>query len=164
MSHKVQAIPEGYRTLSPSLTCKNAAAAIDFYKKVFGAKELARMNGPNNSVMHADLQIGDCHIFLADEWPGMATAPNPQTPAAQTGHAIFVYTEDMDSVMKRAADSGARVDMPAQDMFWGDRYGKFTDPFGHNWAIATHIEEVAPADMKARMDKAMKETTRSANA
>jgi PhnB protein len=164
MSKKVQAIPEGYRTLAPSLTCKNATAAIDFYKKVFGAKELARMMGPNNSVMHADLQIGDSHVFLADEWPGMASAPNPQTPAGQTGHAIFVYIEDMDSVMKRAADAGARLDMPAQDMFWGDRYGKFTDPFGHNWAIATHIEDVAPADMKGRMDAAMKEMTKTAGA
>ena len=164
MSHNVKAVPEGYRTLSPSLTCKNSAEAIGFYKKVFGAREIARMNGPNNSVMHADLQIGDSHIFLSDEWPGMATAPNPKTPAAQTGHAIFVYTEDMDSVMKRATEAGARVDMPAQDMFWGDRYGKFTDPFGHNWAVATHIEEVAPADMKGRMDAAMKQMTKSAGA
>jgi PhnB protein len=164
MSKKVQAIPEGYRTLAPSLTCKNAAAAIDFYKKVLGAKENARMMGPNNSVMHADLQIGDSHLFLADEWPGMASAPNPQTPAVQTGHAIFVYIEDMDSVMKRAVDAGARLDMPAQDMFWGDRYGKFTDPFGHNWAIATHIEDIAPADMKGRMDAAMKDMAKSAGA
>jgi PhnB protein len=152
MSTNVRPIPEGYRTLSPALTCKNAARAIEFYKAVFGATVNARMDGPGGMIMHAELQIGDSRIFLGDECPGMAEAPDPQIPAIKTGSAIFMYTEDVDSVVKRATEAGSRLDMPVEDMFWGDRYGKFTDPFGHNWAVATHVEEVAPEEMKRRMD------------
>jgi PhnB protein len=162
MSAKVQAIPEGYRSIAPALTCKNAAAAIDFYKKVFGATEHSRMPGPDGKIMHAELQIGDSRIFLGDEWPGMAQAPNPQAPAGTNGSAIFLYTEDTDAVIKRATEAGARLDMPVQDMFWGDRYGKFTDPYGHNWGVATHIEDVAPEDMHRRMEAAMKQMGQAA--
>src|SRR5271154_5014667 len=164
MSTKVQAVPEGYRTIAPAITCKNAAAAIEFYKKVFGATEHSRMLSPDGKIMHAELQIGDSRIFLGDEWPGMATAPDPKAKAGTNGSTIFVYTEDTDAVVKRATDAGARVDMPPQDMFWGDRYGKFTDPFGHNWGIATHIEDVAPEDMHKRVEAAMKGMSQSAGA
>jgi PhnB protein len=164
MSAKVQAIPEGYRSIAPALTCKNAAAAIDFYKQVLGAKEISRMPSPDGKIMHAELQIGDSRIFLGDEWPGMAKAPDPHAPVGSNGSTIFFYTEDMDSVMKRATEAGARIDTPAQDMFWGDRYGKFTDPFGHNWGIATHIEDVAPEDMHKRVEAAMKGMSQSAGA
>jgi PhnB protein len=162
MSAKVQAIPEGYRTIAPAITCKNAAAAIEFYKKVFGATEHSRMLSPDGKIMHAELQIGDSRIFLGDEWPGMATAPDPQAKAGTNGSTIFVYTEDTDAVVKRATDAGARLDIPPQDMVWGDRYGKFTDPFGHNWGIATHIEDVAPDEMHRRAEAAMKQMGQAA--
>src|SRR5271168_444244 len=114
MSTKVQPIPEGYRSVSPAITCKNAASAIDFYIKVFGASEVMRMPGPNNQVMHAEIQIGDSRLMLNDEFPGMSEAPNPQAPASIRGCSIFVYTEDVDSVVQRAVDAGSRVDMPVQ--------------------------------------------------
>lgn len=164
MSTKVQPIPEGYRSLSPAITCKDAASAIDFYKKVFGATEVMRMPGPNNQVMHAELQIGDSRLMLNDEFPGTSEAPNPQAPASARGCSIFVYTEDVDSVVQRAIDAGSRVDMPLQDMFWGDRYGKFTDPYGHSWSVATHTEEVAPDEMQRRSEAFSKQMAQSAGA
>ena len=162
MSNNVRPIPEGYRSLAPYLTCKDAARAIDFYKKVFGATEVVSMPGPGGVIMHAELQIGDSRVFLGDEFPGMSKAPDPQTPANTKGHGVFVYTEDVDSVVQRAIDNGARLDMPAQDMFWGDRYGKFTDPFGHSWAVATHIEDVSPEEMKRRTDAMSKQMAQAA--
>jgi PhnB protein len=164
MSTNVRPIPEGYRSLSPALTCKDAARAMDFYKKVFGATEIARMEGPGGMIMHAELQIGDSRIFLGDEFPGMSAAPNPQAPASAQGFSIFVYTEDADSVVQRAVEAGSRVDMPLQNMFWGDRYGKFTDPFGHNWGVATHIEDVAPEEMKRRSEAMSKQMSQAAGA
>ena len=119
---------------------------------------------PDGKIMHAELQIGDSRIFLGDEWPGMASAPNPQAPAGSNGSSIFVYAEDMDQVMRRAVEAGARVDMPAQEMFWGDRYGKFTDPFGHNWGVATHVEDVAPDEMERRSEAFSKQMAQSAGA
>jgi PhnB protein len=164
MSTKVQAIPEGYRSVSPAITCKNAASAIDFYKKVFGATVFARMDGPGGTIMHAELQIGDSRVFISDEFPGMSQAPSSQTPVTAKGFGIFVYTEDVDSAVQRAIDAGARVDMPVQDMFWGDRYGKFTDPFGHSWAVATHTEDVAPEEMQRRSEAFSKQMAQSAGA
>jgi PhnB protein len=161
MSTNVQPIPEGYRSIAPVITCKDAARAIDFYKKVFGATVVVNMPGPGGMVMHAELQIGDSRIFLGDEFPGMSKAPDPQAPALST-FGIFVYTEDVDSLMKRAVDAGARVDMPLQDMFWGDRYGKFTDPFGHSWAVATHTEDVTPEEMKLRTEAMSKQMAKAA--
>lgn len=154
MSTNVRPIPEGYHSVSPSLTCRDAAAAIDFYKKVFGASEVMRMSGPGGKIMHAEMKIGDSHVFLNDEVPGMATAPSPSAPIAVS---IFVYTEDVDSVEKRALAAGATSTMPVQDMFWGDRYGKFVDPFGHAWAVATHVEDVAPEEMERRQKEWMEQ-------
>ena len=149
MPNPVRAIPEGYHSISPSLTCKNAARAIEFYKSVFGATEVMRMPGPEGKIMHAELKIGDSVIFINDEFPGMAEAPAPGvTPSL----FMFLYTEDVDSVYNRAVSMGSMVVMPLENMFWGDRYGKVTDPFGHQWGIAQHVEDVAPQEMKRRQD------------
>jgi PhnB protein len=149
MPNPVRAIPEGYHSITPSLTCKNAARAIEFYKSVFGATEVMRMPGPEGKIMHAELKIGDSIIFINDEFPGMAEAPAPGvTPSL----FMFLYTEDVDSVYNRAVSMGSMVVMPLENMFWGDRYGKVTDPFGHQWGIAQHVEDVAPQEMKRRQD------------
>jgi uncharacterized glyoxalase superfamily protein PhnB len=150
MSTSVRPIPEGYHSLSVALTCKNAASAMDFYKRVFHATELVRMLGPGGQIMHADMKIGDSHIFLNDEIPGMASAP---TPGVSTGMFVFLYTEDVDAVYNRAIAEGCQVTMPLADQFWGDRYGKFVDPYGHSWGVASHVEDVAPAEMKRRQQE-----------
>jgi PhnB protein len=159
MSTATRPIPEGYHSLSASLTCHNAASAIDFYKRVFGAKELVRMPGPGGMIMHAELQIGDSHVFLNDHMPPMASAP---TPGSSTGVYLFVYTEDVDAVYNRAVAEGCKVTMPLADQFWGDRYGKFVDPFGHSWGVATHVEDVAPAEMKRRQEEMMSQMAKAA--
>ena len=147
MSANVRPIPEGYHSISPALTCKNAAAAIEFYKQAFGATEMNRMDGPGGSVGHAELRIGDSIIFVSDEFPGMSAAPVPTTTPSSY---LFLYTEDVDATFSRALAAGAAVSMPVMDMFWGDRYGKVTDPFGHSWGIATHVEDVAPEEITRR--------------
>jgi PhnB protein len=147
MSHPVRAIPEGYHSISPSLTCKEAARAIEFYKSVFGATEVMRMPGPGGMIMHAELRIGDSVIFVNDEVPGIAVAP---TPGVTPPSYLFLYTEDVDAVFNRAVSMGSKVAMPLENMFWGDRYGKVMDPFGHQWGIAQHVEDVAPAEMQRR--------------
>ncbi len=152
MPNPVRAIPEGYHSISPSLTCKNAASAIDFYKSVFGATEIMRMPGPDGKIMHAELKIGDSIIFINDEFQGMAAAP---TPGVTPSTYLFLYTEDVDSVYNRAVSMGSKVTMPLDNMFWGDRYGKVMDPFGHQWGVAQHVEDVAPDEMKRRQDAAM---------
>ncbi len=151
MSNPVRAIPEGYHTVTPYLTCKNSAKAIDFYKSVFGATEITRMTGPDGKVGHAELKIGDSLIFLADEFPGMNSAP---TPGVKNACGIFLYLENVDATFNRAVAAGASVEMPLADQFWGDRYGKITDPFGHNWGLAQHVEDVAPEEMKRRSQDA----------
>jgi len=147
MSNPVRAIPEGYHSVTPYLTCKNAAQAIDFYKSVFGATELMRMGSPDGKIGHAELKIGDSHIFVSDEFPGMKSAP---TPGVKGGCGIFLYLENVDDAFNRAVASGANVDMPLMNQFWGDRYGKLTDPFGHQWGLAQHVEDVAPEEMERR--------------
>jgi PhnB protein len=159
MSKSVRPIPEGYHSITPQLTCRDAARAIDFYKNVLGAKELTRMAGPDGRVMHAELQIGDSRLMVNDEFPGMAAAPEPK---AVHSSSLFVYTEDVDSTFNRAVKAEARVDMPVDNMFWGDRYGKFTDPFGHQWGIATHVEDVSPEEMKRRSEEMTKRMTKAA--
>ena len=147
MSNPVRAIPEGYHSISPSLTCKDAARAIDYYKQVFGAAEIMRMPGPGGVIMHAELRIGDSVIFLNDEIPGMAKAPEG---TSINPVYLFLYTEDVDGVFNRAVAAGGKPTMPVSNMFWGDRYGKFNDPFGHSWGVATHVEDVAPDEMMRR--------------
>jgi PhnB protein len=150
MPKQVKPVPEGYSTLTPNLVCSNAARAIDFYKTAFGARELRRAPGPNGAILHAELQIGDSKVFINDT---MSKTPVP-TPGEGVSNPMYlhVYVPDADTLFKKAVSAGARVDMPIQDMFWGDRYGKLTDPFGQQWGIATHIEDVAPEDMKNRQD------------
>jgi PhnB protein len=145
MAYPVRAIPEGYHSISPSLTCKDAARAIEFYKDAFGAVETVRMPSPDGKVAHAELKIGDSIIFLNDEMGPMAEV-TPGTPRMY----LFLYVENADKTFTRAVAAGAQIDMALENQFWGDRYGKVTDPFGHQWGIATHVEDVAPEDMGKR--------------
>jgi PhnB protein len=147
MSNPVRPIPQGYHSITPAITCKNASKAIDFYKNALGASEIMRMAGPGGTVGHAELRIGDSVIFVSDEFPGMAVAPSGSGPASSY---LFLYTDNVDTVFNRAVSAGCRVDMPLDNMFWGDRYGKVTDPFGHHWGLAQHVEDVAPEEMKRR--------------
>jgi PhnB protein len=157
----VRPIPEGYHSVSPYVTCRDAARAIDFYKKALDAKEVMRMAGPDGKIMHAELQIGDSRIMISDEIPGMSQAPDAK---ALHSSGLFLYTENVDALFNRAVQAGAHVDMKLENMFWGDRYGKFTDPFGHQWAVATHIEDVAPEEMKRRSDEMTKQMAKAAQA
>jgi PhnB protein len=157
----VRPIPQGYHSVSPYLTCRDAARAIDFYKKALDAKEVMRMAGPDGKIMHAELQIGDSRIMIADEMPGMSQAPDAK---ALHSSALFLYTENVDALFNRAVQAGAHEDQKLDNMFWGDRYGKFTDPFGHQWAVATHIEDVAPEEMKRRSEEMTKQMAKAAQA
>jgi PhnB protein len=152
MSDTVRPIPEGFSTLSTYLVVENAGEAIDFYTRALGAKERYRMPGPDDKIMHAELQIGDCVLMLSDEHPEQ----DALSPKALGGSpvSLFLYTEDMDSAFQQAVDAGAEVVMPPTLMFWGDRYGKFKDPFGHIWQIATHVEDVSPEEMMKRAQEA----------
>lgn len=144
-----KAIPEGYHTATPHLIVKNAAQAIEFYKKAFGAKEKMRMQTPDGKIGHAEIQIGDSVIFLADESPQMGMTKSPQTLGGCTG-GVMLYVEDVDTTFKQAVDAGGKSSMPVADMFWGDRYGSLSDPYGHVWSIATHKEDVAPGEIEKR--------------
>jgi PhnB protein len=149
----VEPVPEGYHTLTPYLAVENAADAIEYYKKAFGAEEKFRMDAPGGKIGHAELQIGDSHVMLSDPFP-QSSAKTPTEIGATTG-SIFMYVEDVDAVVKQAVDAGATVTMEVADQFWGDRFGTITDPFGHIWAIATHIEDVPPEEMAERAKAAM---------
>jgi PhnB protein len=145
----VKAIPEGFHSITPAIVCKGAARAIEYYKEVFHAKEKVRMPGPGGLIMHAELQIGDSNLMLSDEFPGMSSAPPADAPNSSN---MFLYTEDVDTVFNRAVKAGAKVEMALENQFWGDRYGKVRDPFGHRWGLAQHIEDVAPEEMKKRSE------------
>jgi PhnB protein len=148
MPASVKPIPEGFHTITPSLIVRDAAKAIDFYKKALGAQELVRMPSPDGKIMHAELKIGDSIIFLSDEMP-QSPAKSPQTLGGVTG-VLNLYVEDVDRAFQRAIDSGAKVAMPVADQFWGDRYGSLTDPFGYTWGLGTHKEDLKPEEMKQR--------------
>ena len=151
---KVKPIPEGNHTVTAALVVRNAQKAIEFYEGAFGAKRLGVMLGPDGkSVVHAELKIGDTKIFLGDEFPDMG-ALSPQTLGG-SAVSLNIYTEDCDAMFNKAVRMGATAKMPLADMFWGDRYGKLTDPFGHIWGIATHIEDVSEAEMERRGKEAM---------
>lgn len=153
MAASVKPIPQGYHTVTPYLTVSDAARAIDFYRRAFGAKETVRMDGPEGKIAHAELKIGDSTIMIADEMPG-AGCRSPQSLRG-TSVGIFLYVDHVDRVFDQAKSAGAKVEMPLADQFWGDRYGKLTDPFGHSWSLATHKEDVKPGEMKKRMHEAM---------
>lgn len=152
MKNKVRPIPDGYHTATPYLILRDGARAIEFYKRAFGAKELMRMPGPDGRIIHAEIQIGDSRIMLADESPENGS-PSPQTLKG-TAVGIFLYVEDVDAVFKRAVAAGARELMPVADMFWGDRFGKISDPFGHQWQLATHKEDLQPDEIGKRAEAA----------
>lgn len=141
---KVKPIPEGYHSLTPFLSLKGADRAIDFYKRAFGAVEKFRMPGPDGKIMHAELTIGDSTIMLSE---AMQEPPSVSS--------MYVYVPDADQAFDRAVHAGAKVKMPLANMFWGDRYGSLSDPFGNTWAIATHVEDVPPNEMPKRAQAAM---------
>ena len=151
----VKKIPEGYHSVTPYLIIKGAAAGIDYYKKVFGATERMRMDGPGGTIGHAELVIGSSTIMLADEHPDMGYR-SPKTLGG-TPVSLVVYVEDVDTVFKRAVDAGAKSQRPVENQFYGDRMGTLEDPFGHVWSIATHVEDISPEEMKRRADQMMKQ-------
>jgi PhnB protein len=152
---RVKPIPSGYHSVTPYLTVRDGARAIDFYKGAFGAVEKARMAGPDGtSVMHAELKIGDSIVMLSDEFPGMSTCRSPQSLGGTTV-SLFLYVRDVDAAFKRASNSGCKVLMELTDMFWGDRFGKLEDPFGNQWSMASHTENVAPKELARRAQAAM---------
>jgi PhnB protein len=148
MTKKVSPIPEGYSCVTPYITISGATDALAFYKKAFGAEEVMCMKGPDGKVMHAEIRIGGSVIMLHDENPEWK-ALSPKTIGG-SGSSIMLYVPNVDAVMKAAEQAGATVTMPAADQFYGDRCGNVTDPFGHKWAIATHIEDVAPDEIERR--------------
>src|SRR5437773_5479536 len=140
-------IPTGFHSITPHLIIRDAARAIEFYKQAFGAKEIARMPGPDGkSIMHAEIQIGDSILMIGDENPQFGC----KSPLNLNGTPItlHIYVENVDDVFQRAVKAGAQVSMPVEDQFWGDRYGKLQDPFGHQWSVATHKRDVSPDEMK----------------
>ena len=144
----VQPIPEGYHSVTPYLIVNGAAKALDFYAQALGAEERMRMPGPGGKVMHAEIQIGDSVVMLADEFPEMG-ARSPQSIGG-TPVGICLYVEDVDAVFKRAIAAGAKEERPLVNQFYGDRSGTIIDPFGHKWTIATHVEDVTPEEMGRR--------------
>lgn len=149
----VKPIPDGYHTLTPFLTVRDAVKAIEFYKQAFGAEERGVMKGPDGKVMHAELKIGDSIIMLSDEFPDFGA----KSPEAIGGSpmGLHIYLDGVDAAFDRAVKAGATVEMPVMDQFWGDRYGRLKDPFGHKWSIGTHIKDMSADEMKTAMDEAM---------
>ena len=145
----VKPIPDGYHSVTPYLIVGGAARALEFYQRVFGAVEKFRMEGPDGRVGHAEIQIGDSHLMLADEHPER----NIRGPLSIGGNAmsLLLYVEDVDAQFKKAIEAGAKEKMPVQDQFYGDRSGTLTDPFGHVWTIATHKEDVSFEEMQRRI-------------
>lgn len=156
MADKVRPIPDGSHSVTPYLAIRGAVEAVEFYKKAFGAVELMRMPSPDGKMlMHAELRIGDSPLYLADEFPGMEVS----SPASLKGTttAIHLYVDDVDAVFAKAVAAGATVKMPLINMFWGDRFGKIMDPFGHSWALAQHVEDVPPDEMDRRAEEFRKQ-------
>ena len=148
---KVKPIPDGMHSVTPHLVCAGAAQAIEFYKKAFGALEEARLPGPNGRLMHAMVRIGGSAVMLVDEMPEWgALGPKALKGSPVT---IHLYVEDADAFFARAVQAGAKVTMPLEDAFWGDRYGKLEDPFGHHWSVATHVRDVGAAEMQQALQK-----------
>jgi len=143
---EVRAIPKGYHTITPHIVVPEGAKAIDFYKKAFGAEELVRMPGPGGGIMHAELRIGDSVVMLGEEMPDMGA----KSPKAYGGSPVgfYVYVENVDAAWERAVKAGAKPVRPLTNMFWGDRTGRLEDPFGHNWSLAQHVEDLTPEEIK----------------
>jgi PhnB protein len=149
----VKPVPEGYHAVTPYLAVDDAAAAIDYYKQAFGAQERVRMTGPDGRIGHAELAIGDSLIMLSDPMPQGSTRPPGELGG--TSGSVFLYVPDVDRVVQKAVDAGATVTMAVADQFWGDRFGVVTDPVGHVWSIATHVEDVPPDEIEERAKAAV---------
>jgi len=156
MSKPGTPIPQGCHSLNPYLVVKNADRAIDFYKKAFGAQEKMRSTGPDGkSIVHAHLTIGDSALYLTEE--NLEWGSKSPLTIGGNGSSVFLYTEDVDTVFRRAVENGAKAKQPLSDMFWGDRWGSLTDPFGHVWQVATHKFDPTPEEIKAGQEKMMEE-------
>lgn len=149
----VRPVPEGMHTITPHLVCAGAADALAFYQRALGATELSRLPGPDGRLMHASVRIGNSVVFVVDEWPEMGSLG----PAALKGTPVtlHVYVEDADALFEQAVKAGAKPLMPVAEMFWGDRYGQFEDPFGHRWSVATHVQDLTPEQIQQNMAKMM---------
>ena len=152
---QAKAVPEGFHTLTPHLTVRNASEAIEFYKRAFGAEVQGVAHLPDGKVMHAALRIGNSMLMLNDEMPEFG-ALSPLSLGG-CGCTIHIYTDGVDAAFDRAVSAGATVKMPLADQFWGDRYGRLTDPFGHSWSLAQHIEDVSPEEMQQCAEASMKQ-------
>lgn len=151
MTRPVKPVPAGYHTLTPTLTIRGVDKALDFYKLAFGAEERMRFFAPDEkTIMHAELMIGNSIIMLNEEYPGMGCR-GPQALGG-TSVGLYLYVQDADHLFNRAVSAGAKVDMPVTNMFWGDRCGQVTDPFGHKWTLATHKEDLSPQEMRKRAE------------
>jgi PhnB protein len=146
-------IPDGYHTVTPYLTLDDATAAIEFYKDAFGATERVRMEAPDGSIGHAELQIGDSILMLADVTPQSSTKPPSELGGTSAG--VFLYVEDVDKVVAQATKAGAVVTQEVADMFWGDRFGSLRDPYGHVWSVATHVKDLTPEEIAEGAKQAM---------
>jgi len=156
MSTKADPIPKGYHTITPTLTCKNALEAIDWYVKAFGAEKREVCLGPDKkNVMHAEMKIGDSIFMLNDEFPDM----NCKSPASYggTGVGMWLYVDNCDSWFERATKAGAKTIMPVGDMFWGDRFGQVEDPYGHRWSLATHVKDMTKEEIEKGQEAWMKQ-------
>jgi uncharacterized glyoxalase superfamily protein PhnB len=150
-------IPQGMHSVTPHLICAGAAKAIEFYKQAFGATEQARLPGPDGRLMHASVKIGDSQVMLADEMPEWGSLGPKSLKGSPV--TIHLYVDDVDAFVERAVKAGAKVTMPVADQFWGDRYGKLEDPFGHHWSVATHVRDVSMEEAQKAMramEKSMK--------
>ncbi len=148
---EIKPIPENMHTLTPHLVCDGAAEAIEFYRRAFGAEELGRVPGPDGKLLHGLIRIGDSNLMLVDEspqWGSFGPKSLKGTPVT-----LHLYVKDVDTVTQRAVAAGARVVMPVEEMFWGDRYGVVEDPFGHRWSVATHVRDASPEEIRAAAEQ-----------
>jgi PhnB protein len=159
MANKPNAVPEGTHTITAHLSVHGAAKALEFYQRAFGAQPLFVHKTPDGKVMHATLKIGDSRVMLADEFPGMGP-PAPQTLGGSPV-ILDICVENVDELFKRAVAAGARATMPLANQFWGDRYGQIVDPFGHSWALLSHVEDVAPEELERRATAAFAEMAKA---
>jgi PhnB protein len=158
MSSAVSPVPKGFHTLTPHIVVNDAKAAADFYHRAFGAEVMGLSFGPDGKVMHAQVRIGDSILMFADEYPEW-NSPAPSRTKTDTCVRLHLYVEDADKVFASAVEAGAKVVMPLETQFWGDRYGQVLDPFGHRWSIATHVKDLTQDEMKVAAEAAMTKAT-----
>jgi PhnB protein len=158
---QVKPVPDGFHTITPHLTVRDANRALEFYKQAFGAEVLGVAPGPGGKVLHASLKIGDSMLMLNDEFPEFGGDPAP-TATRGSGVALHIYIDNVDAAFERAVSAGATVKMPLMDQFWGDRYGVVIDPFGHKWSLATHSRDMSREEMEQEQEKAFSKMPKSA--